>query len=164
MENNALATYEKPVISYWPAEELNGIEAKMSGGGGGGVRLKWADNWVYSGSEGDYSLEIGIVATLVAAIATKNLTFSYQVGAGVAANIAGWFVSKSLPIIYYTQRVQHLYIYAGTMVGGYEAWDLVGSAVRAEYYGDASRSNYAGKIEFNNVPAMFSYMLQRLSW
>lgn len=164
--NSTKRLYEKPIIEFWSVSELDSIEASMSGGGGGSgtLRLKWADNWVNSGSEGDYSLEIGVVATVVAAIATRNLNFSYQVGSGVAAAIASWFISKSLPVIYYVRRVQHLYLYSGTAVGGYEAWDLVGSAVRTEYYGDASHSNYAGKIEFNNIPAMFSYMLSSLQW
>ncbi len=35
MRDSARASYEKPTVTYWPAEELNSIEAKMSGGGGG---------------------------------------------------------------------------------------------------------------------------------
>jgi hypothetical protein len=159
-------TYEKPELSFWTAEELDAIEATMSGGGGGGTgyRLRWQDKWFIDGSEGDYSLEIGIVAGVVTVIATKNLPFSAQVGAAVASAIAVWFVSRGFPIIYFKRYIQHLHMYVGTTGGGYEVWDLVGTAVRTEYYGNPDFTSFAGAIEFDTVPSMFSYMLSSLRW
>lgn len=159
-------SYEKPAIEHWSAAELDSIEASMSGGGGGGgtLNLKWDDYWVDSGSEGDYSLEISLLSALIAAIACKGLEFGQQlIGASVSA-VASWLISNSIPVFYYTRKVQHLYLYSGTAMGGYAVWDLVGSAVQAEYYGDADHNRYAGRVEFNDVPSMFSYMLSSLRW
>jgi hypothetical protein len=159
--------YSKPEFKYWSAAELDTIQAQMSGGGGGGgggLRLKWDDKWIISGSEGDFPLVVGVVAEVIALIASKNLPFSHKVGGVVTTTIANWFISRSFTVIYYIRYVQHLYMYVGTTGSGYEAWDYVGSAVRADYYGNSDFTNYAGAIEFNTVPSAFSYMLPALRW
>lgn len=53
MKDSVRTPYEKPTISYWSAEELNRIEAKMSGGGGGAYTPPTTyTSWYYHNSGG----------------------------------------------------------------------------------------------------------------
>lgn len=160
-----LDLYEKPEIEYWPAQELDAIVATMSGGSGGsGIRLKWDDNWVDSGSENGYALAISAVTTMLCTILTRNLATGEQVAASLVSSIAADIVSAGFATTYYTRRIQHLYMYAGYSAAGVDIWDLVGSAVKADYFSDSSHNNLIGSAEWNNVPSAFSYALSSLSW
>ncbi len=160
---NNYKPYKKPEVQYWPASKLDSIEATMSGGGGWGIQLKWEDNWIDYGYEGDYSLVISIVAGVIATVLTKNMGTTAQVSATVTSAIASQIVTNQITAIYYVRRVQHLY-----MLDGYTSeqavWSLIGSAVKTDFYSDESRSNYIDTAEFNNIPTEYAYAISSLRW
>ncbi len=155
--------YLKPQIQYWPASKLDAIEASMSGGGGVSIRVKWEDYWTDSGLEGDYSLIVDVVLSVLVSIATKRLSSGKQILAELGVPLATAIVDNNIKPIYYSRSIQHLYMFDGYTSAG-EVWSLLGSAIKTEYYADSAHTEFLGTLEWNNVPSMFAYALASLRW
>lgn len=166
MSNKKL--YSKPEFKYWSAAELDAIEAQMSGGGGGGggggLRYKWEDYWTSSGVDGDYEMIIGVIVGTLTLIATRNLRLSWQVAGVVTSVLATSFINDNIEKTWWTNEIQHLYMYDGTTGSGYDAWSMVGTAIRTKFY---KYSDYTGYIDYQvwcDAPASARYMTNTLRW
>lgn len=156
--------YEKPVVSYWSAEKLNHIEAKMSGGGGGsssGFYYQWDQKpKIVERYDGVAGLAVSVVAGVLATVATRNATLGTQVIGSVVSAVAGMIVGSGITTVYYRT---HEYLlraqpYNSSAGVGYVA----GQALVTEYFEDRLRKVAISKPSmYTNVSSDLSYMLQK---
>lgn len=135
-------TYERPEIRFWSADELDAIQATMSGGGGGssggggsgdgnlvGTYYQWDSAARISYPTSEFS---NLLAGYVAAVITDLVTKNYELGV-LAQNavdaLVGYIVGNSIRKTYYIVYEWYLWeipnnpAYLGAVVGHFAATD-----------------------------------------
>jgi hypothetical protein len=131
--------YIKPKFEYWPAAELDAIQAQMSGGGGGtGFYYVWdSEPEIWDSSSVLDSVVITTVVAVVVFIATKNANLSWQVGGLAAGAVASAIVALNLDVVYYRN---YGYLLRAFHVNPAVAGFVAGEARVTEYFADENHS------------------------
>ena len=161
--NSAKLRYKKPGLQYWSAEDLDAIEATMSGGGSSGTGFGFYYEWDEDPSVAeDISVNLAVltaraVVGIVVAAATRNGAL-VRTMAGIAAEwVADAIISAGIETVYYRsyEYLLRAFPYNQSMGVGY----VCGQVVVTEYYEDRLRLvPISSPTAYTNISSELSYM------
>lgn len=166
-------TYEKPKVTYWPAEELDAIEATMSGGGGGGgvgMRVgtapepyQWFQQGIhYSSTAIDLNNRI-LAIEIITAIVSLGLNGYVSAAISVANAIFYTCLSNNVDTLYYKSTLFELSRNACWHTSASPIWDYVGMASYDLFYADSAHTIFIEETLNSDLNDSESYLLDYLS-
>lgn len=173
MRDSARASYEKPTVTYWPAEELNGIEAKMSGGGGGGGysgekvgSTPEPYQWFRRGTKNS-STAIDInnreaAINIVVAIILYGVNPGAALAVSIAEIIVETCINNGFNALYYKQSYFELCTNASWNTPYAPIWHPFGNASYTLFYADADCVLYVDDLLLSDLEDEHFYLLDCL--
>ncbi len=161
--NNIRLHYEKPGLRYWLAEDLDAIEATMSGGGSSGTGFGFYYEWDQEPNVAETTsvslvgLAASVVVGIIVAAATKNGTVARAMAGIVAEQAANAIINAGIETVYYRsyEYLLRAFPYNQSMGVGY----VCGQVVVTEYYEDRLRLvPISSPTAYTNISTEVSYM------
>lgn len=163
MNNSAKLPYDKPSLKYWLANDLDAMEATMSGGGTSGVGFGFYYEWDQEPSVSETTsvslvgLAASVVVGIIVAAATKNGTATRMMAGIAAEQVANAIINANIEVTYYRtyEYLLRAFPYNQSMGVGY----VCGRVVVTEYYEDRLRLvPISSPTAYTNISAEVSYM------
>lgn len=162
MNDGGLA-YEKPILQYWTFEDLNCIEAAMSGGGETGTGFGFTYGWdvspriTTSSSIDIFTLGIEGAIVAIVSVATRDSALAIKVAGKTASKIAREIVESGVEVTYYKSAEYCLKAIPSNSAG---VPTVCGSAVLTHYYGDsAMTAQISEPTKYAIVSSGLEYMI-----